>query len=72
MTFDDDFIQIEFQGGVRRARCVENGIEWPPPEVLEFQGLTLKRKSISRLTDEDRAGMTHVCRGALYEAVLTQ
>lgn len=66
MTFDDDFIQIKFQGGPRTARCKLNGIEWPPPEEFEFEGFRLRRVSMSRITDEERADMTHVMRGAAY------
>jgi hypothetical protein len=68
MTFDDDTIFIQFPGGQRReAKCLRNGIDWPPPEHFVFNGFLLKRISMSALTDEDRAGMTHVLRGALYE-----
>lgn len=70
MTYDDDFIQVEFPGGaVRRARCKASGIEWPPPEEFDWQGGRVRRVSMSKLTDEQRAGMTHVCRGALYHPV---
>lgn len=66
MTFDDDMIQIEFQGGTKRALMKANGIEWPGPEKLDFMGFTLVKVSHSQITDEQRAKMTHVMRGALY------
>lgn len=70
MTFDDDFIVVEFDTGIkRRVTCKSAGIEWPPPERFDFQGGTLERVSFSKITDEDRAEMTHVCRGALYKLV---
>jgi hypothetical protein len=67
MTFDDDFVQIDFGDGViRRARCLSNKIEWPPPQILDFGGFKFDRVSVSEITDEQRAGMSHVCRGAAY------
>lgn len=66
MTFDDDFIQIAFDGGVRRFTCKSLGIEWPPPEVATFYGIPLQRRRYSQISDEDRENMTHVVRGAEY------
>lgn len=67
MTFDDDFIQVEFQGGTRRFPCKSIGVEWPPPERLALAGFDLRRVSHSGITDEQRKGMDLICRGALYE-----
>lgn len=66
MTFDDDMIHLEFPGGLRRVSCKSIGIDWPPPSTLNVSGFEMKRESFSRLTDEQRQGMTHVIRGAVY------
>lgn len=66
MTFDDDFLQVQFDGGLRRAFLKKNGLEWPPPETIDLFGFRLERVRFSEITDEQRAGMTHVCRGAEY------
>lgn len=70
MTFDDDFIAFNFdptvRTGVVRQRCKDVGVEWPPPERLERFGTAFKRLRYSQISDEDRADMTHVCRGAEY------
>lgn len=69
MTFDDDFVIV---GGVR-ATLKSLGLEWPPPPFMQINmhgeapELFVKRLRCSEITDEQRAGMTHVCRGALYE-----
>ena len=67
MTFDDDFVVLNFDGGTKRIRCRDLGIDWPPPEKLTVAGFTLTRSRFSSITDEQRADMTHVCRGAEYE-----
>jgi hypothetical protein len=61
--FPDDFIRIE--GMTYHAPC------WPPPETVRIpeDDRTFRRVSYSQITDEERAKMTHVCRGAQYEAV---
>lgn len=66
MTFDDDFLQIEFAIGPRRVLCRSAGVEWPPPERLNIMGFEFQRASYSQITDEQRAGIDHVCRGARY------
>lgn len=67
MTFDDDFCQLELQGGTRRFKCKALGVAWPPPMLLEWGGFTFDQISCSEITDEQREKMTHVCRGALYK-----
>ena len=67
MTFEDDFIQLEFLGGTKRIGCKANGIEWPPPEKLELAGYTWDRQSMSAITDEQREGLTMLMRGAAYQ-----
>lgn len=68
MTFDDDFVRI----GMVNATLKSLGIDWPPPPFIEVNNhgelpnLFLKQVSCSEITDEDRAKMTHVCRGAEY------
>ncbi len=67
MTFDDDFIQVDVEGvGVVRVPCVPAGIDWPPPPNIVFNGLMYKLVRHSQITDEQRAEMTHVARGAEY------
>ncbi|MCP1375358.1 hypothetical protein [Dyella lutea] len=66
MTFDDDFLQINFQGGTRRVLCKSIGVDWPPPEKLSFQGFALERVRFSQVSDDDRAGMEFLMRGAEY------
>lgn len=67
MTFDDDFVQLQFSDGQkRRVFCKPNSIDWPPPATLALGGFRFTQLSCSELTDEQRAGMSHVCRGAAY------
>ena len=66
MTFDDDMIVLEFNGGTKRLYCKRNGFDWPPPETLDIEGFVMKRTRMSQMTDQDRATMTHVCRAAEY------
>lgn len=72
MTFDDDYIQLNLgKRGVLRQTCKELGVSWPPPEHIAITGgpfstPTFKRVRYSAITDEQRKGMTHVCRGAEY------
>ena len=68
MTFDDDFILIKFEGGPKRFTCNAAGLTWPPPEGLNISGFVYKQTRRSQLTDEQRSGMTHIVRGAEYEA----
>ena len=67
MTFDDDMMVLEFDGGTKRIYCAKNGFSWPPPETIDVCGFTLRRTRMSQLTDEDRATLTHVCRAAEYK-----
>lgn len=67
MTFDDDRLLVQFPGGARWLACKLNGIEWPPSERLTLSGFTFKRVRMSTITDEQRADMTHVFRGAEYK-----
>lgn len=68
MTYDDDFVLI----GMVQATLKSLDIEWPPPPFIEVNNhgelpnLLLKRVRYSEITDEQRAGMTHVARGAEY------
>jgi hypothetical protein len=84
MTFDDDYIQYAVDGNVRRHPCKLVRLDWPPAETLNMRFLTwdgndahditysLKRLRFSSITDDERAQMTHVCRGAEYEVVSTE
>ena len=67
MTFDDDHIQVNMQGGSRKWYCNGLGLAWPPPELIDIEGFQFKRVRYSKITDEQRADMTSVCRGAEYE-----
>jgi len=66
MTFDDDYIRLVFDHGVKNVSCKAVGIEWPPPLTLDVGGFIMVRSRYSSLTDEQREGMTHICRGAEY------
>lgn len=67
MTFDDDFLQFEFDGGIKRFTCQSLAVSWPPPETIDFQGFEMTLVGLSTITDQQRATMTHVCRGAVYQ-----
>jgi hypothetical protein len=71
MTFDDDTIYLHTMDGRRTVLCQKNGIEWPPPEQLNIMGFTFMRTNYSAITDAERAGMTHVFRGAEYAPLVT-
>jgi hypothetical protein len=66
MTFDDDFLQLEFEHGMKRVTCKSAGLDWPPPETLSVFGFHMRRDTFSQISDEQRSGMDHVCRGARY------
>lgn len=66
MTFDDDFVAIDFDGGRKLFTCKKLNISWPPPEELELFGFKFIRESFSQITDDMRNDMTRVCRGARY------
>lgn len=66
MTFDDDMVTINFTNGPVRQTCIALGLEWPPPEFIIIFGFTFKRLRLSSISDEQRASMTNVCRGAEY------
>jgi hypothetical protein len=67
MTYDDDFVRLPtLVAGDVDIQLVRLDLEWPPPERLVFSGLVYARESYSEITDEQRAEMTHVVRGAQY------
>lgn len=66
MTFDDDFIQLQTESGPRRIWLKTINAKWPPQPVIDLCGFRFKRTRMSEITDEERAGMSHVCRGAEY------
>lgn len=66
MTFDDDHVVLEFAGGTKRYPLKQLGLDWPPPERINVMGFDMVQTRRSSLTDEQRKGMTHVCRGAEY------
>ena len=67
MTFDDDFCQMVLSGGTKRFTCKTLGYTWPPPEQIVWGGFHFVRIRYSEITDEQRADMEHVCRGAEYK-----
>lgn len=71
MTFDDDYIQLALSTGPMRVTCKKLGIDWPPPEIIKVTGgpfstPVFKRVRFSQISDDQRAGMSRVCRGAEY------
>lgn len=73
MTFEDDFVQLNLPNGrgPLRQTCKALGVDWPPPEFIALAGgpfstPVYRRVRYSEITDEQRQGMTHVCRGAEY------
>jgi hypothetical protein len=71
MTFNDDYIQFRLANGVvTRASCKQLQVDWPPPLLMvvetETGFITLRREGMSKITDDQRMGMRHVCRGASY------
>jgi hypothetical protein len=70
MTFDDDFMEFKMLSGPpKRVTLKSQGLEWPPPARVNFMEFPYRRVGYSRITDEERRGMTHVCRGAEYEFI---
>jgi len=70
MTFDDDFVRIPFADGRElNIACKSLKMDWPPPKRLNLFGTEFERVSMSAITDEERALMTNVNRGALYKEV---
>lgn len=67
MTFDDDSLFLETPSGRKVIRCKSLGLDWPPPEQVFINDVPYLRIRLSSITDEQRADMTHVLRGALYE-----
>ena len=66
-TFDDDYIQLELQGQEPlRFFLKDHAMTWPPEPEINVNFVTYVRVSHSEITDEQRAGLTHVARGALY------
>lgn len=69
-TYKDDFIRLPTAiAGDITVPLVKLGLEWPPPQEVNFHGLLYRRVRMSQLTDEQVADMTHVVRGAEYEYV---
>ena len=69
MTFDDDYIHLETEAGIKRPTLKSLGLEWPPPEELNLFGFECRRIRYSRITDEQREGLDFVLRGAEYEFI---
>lgn len=69
-TFDDDFVRLNLATGLVNVPLKKLGLEWPPPDrIVDLLGSPLDpmvRVRMSVITDEQRASMTHVARGAEY------
>ena len=71
MTYDDDLVVFRTPRGDKRVPLVAMGMQWPPPQFIcvgvpDGDAVTYEQASCSSITDEQRAGMTHVIRAALY------
>lgn len=66
MTFDDDFIRLVCPDGTLNVLCKAFQLDWPPPELVSYDGVIYERQRMSALTDEQRESLTHVIRGAEY------
>lgn len=69
MTFDDDHVRLQFPFGPRDMTCKRLGCEWPPPQFILIGSIMFNRIRYSGITDEQRAEMTNVVRGAEYVPV---
>lgn len=70
MTYDDDFVRFILPTGQNHdVFCKSINVDWPPPETLTHRGLEYRRERFSAITDEQRDGMSHVCRGAEYRVI---
>lgn len=74
MKHAHDFIRVEAADGSVSQVLLPDGFDWPPPEHLECetssgQRIFVRRISMSEITDEQIATITHVARGALYREV---
>jgi hypothetical protein len=72
MTFDDDYMRFVFEHGRKDVSCKAAGVSWPPPETVEVLGFRMRLRRRSEITDEQRAGLTRVCRGAEYVVDVVQ
>ncbi len=81
-AFADDFVELHLSIGTPRI-MLPSDIDWPPPEFIMFDDNVLReatkddprdeimrRVRHSQITDEQRAKMSHVCRGAEYQYVV--
>ena len=65
--FADDHILLTGGGHSGERICAHLlDLPWPPPETIEVYGKQWKRLRYSKITDEQRAKMEFVCRGAEY------
>jgi hypothetical protein len=63
----DDMLQLTWPGGeTTNVKLVNADLDWPPPKTFTMAGVTWEMVSCSVITDEQRATMTHVYRGAAY------
>lgn len=86
MTFDDDMLRLNLATGPLLVKLNQVGMTWPPPEELylgvdddgiraarpdDDRAYVMRQVRRSQITDEQRAEMTNVFRGADYEYVGT-
>lgn len=66
MTFDDDFIQLNTPLGALRLFLQSQGIEWPPPDLVNYEGKVYHKIRQSGLSDDERLFCPMMMRGAEY------
>lgn len=69
MTFDDDYVRLLTPFGHKTIPLLQLGLQWPPPEEISVHGASFKRLRLSQITDDQRAELTRVARGAEYQLV---
>lgn len=69
MTFDDDFVRFQMDLGRLDVSIKSLNLDWPPPTQIIYHGVVFERVSMSQLTDEQRAEMNQLCRGAEYQVI---
>jgi hypothetical protein len=50
-------------------QCRDIDFAWPPPDKFSLEGRLFERVTMSAISDDERAKMTHVCRGAEYRDI---
>ena len=66
MTFNDDMIQLNWDGGTRYMTCGELGMNWPPLKEISVYGFVMILQSHSDISDRMRRKNPKVKRKAVY------